>query len=214
MAKKLLLATRNRDKLAEFEQALESLPFEFLCAADLPDAPEVQEDGTTLQENALKKARVLNQFSGLPTIADDTGLEVDALGGAPGVYSSRYAGPEATYADNVDRVLFELQGVPEELRTARFRCVIALVDNGREELFEGICEGKIIDAPRGLGGFGYDPIFLVPELGKTFAEISLAEKNRISHRGRALRKLREFLEEEWFPKEKVVAGSTTVPSSS
>lgn len=214
MAKKLLLASQNRDKLVEFEQALRGVPAELMCAADLPEASEVEEDGRTLQENALKKARALNQFSGLPTIGDDTGLEIDALGGAPGVYSSRYAGPGATYADNVDRVLFELQGVPVELRTARFRCVIAFVDGGREQLFEGVCEGKIIETPRGSGGFGYDPIFLVPELGKTFAEISLAEKNQISHRGRALRRLRQFLEEEWFANGKAVAGSTTAPSSS
>ena len=194
MVEKLLLATRNRDKLTEVQQALQGLAIELLCAADLDGAPEVDEDGRTLQENALKKARTLYRFSRLPTIADDTGLEVDSLEGAPGVYSSRYAGPDASYADNVERLLFELQGLPESLRAARFRCVIAYVDGERQEFFEGVCEGIITDEPRGTSGFGYDPIFFVPDIGKTFAETSLEEKNRISHRGAALRKFREFLE--------------------
>jgi XTP/dITP diphosphohydrolase len=209
MAEKIVLSTRNRDKLTEFEQALQSLPIQLICAADLPGAPEVEEDGATLQENALKKARALHRFSGLPTVADDTGLEVDALEGAPGVYSSRYAGPEATYADNVERVLFELQGLPSSLRTARFRCIIAYVDKERQETFEGVCEGVIIDEPRGSAGFGYDPIFLVPELGRTFAEMSLEEKNQISHRGIALRKFRHFLEKRWD-----TSGESSVGSAS
>jgi XTP/dITP diphosphohydrolase len=194
MLGKLILATRNRDKLIEFEQALEGLGVELLCAADMPGSPEVQEDGQTLEQNALMKARTLFRFAGVPTIADDTGLEVDALQGAPGVFSSRYAGPDASYEDNVMRLLAELSGLPEALRTARFRCVIAYVDSKRQETFEGVCEGTITDSPRGSGGFGYDPVFLVPTLGATFAEIGLEEKNRISHRGIALRALRHFLE--------------------
>ncbi len=190
---KLLVATRNRDKLREIREVLADLDVELLCAADLPDLPEVVEDAATLEGNAIKKALTLHRLTGLPTLADDTGLEVDALGGAPGVYSSRYAGENATYADNVRKLLHELEGVSAEQRTARFRTVAAFAHDGTVETVEGICEGRITTEPRGSGNFGYDPVFFVPEAGKTMAEMTLEEKNRISHRGRALREMRKRL---------------------
>ncbi|MDZ7374048.1 MAG: XTP/dITP diphosphatase [candidate division KSB1 bacterium] len=196
---RIVVATRNRDKLREICELLDADRFEILGLDDVQGVPEVEEDGATLEENALKKARVAAQVTGLPALADDTGLEVEALGGAPGVYSSRYAGEGATYADNVRKLLNELRGVPFEQRRARFRCVVALVHDGVEEVVEGTCPGVITEEPRGEGGFGYDPVFLVPEVGKTFAEMSLEEKNAVSHRGKAFRAaarlLRRILEE-------------------
>lgn len=196
---KLVLATANKDKLRELCHALAGLPVEILTRDDFPGLPEVVEDGATLEENALKKARALSAATALPAIGDDTGLEVDALDGAPGVYSSRYAGPGATYADNVRRLLQALSGIPEGRRSARFRCAIALVEpSGAEILVEGRCEGVIVTEPRGIDGFGYDPVFLVPELGRTFAELSLEEKNEISHRGRAMARMRRCLAERFL----------------
>lgn len=159
-----------------------------------PEIPALVEDGQTLAENALKKARTVCDYTQLFCLADDTGLEVDYLGGAPGVYSSRFAGPDATYDDNVEKLLQRLEGVPREQRTARFRCVVALVSPTVEQVVEGVCEGIIGEERRGQGGFGYDPVFFVPELGQTFAEMPLALKNEISHRGRALKKARVVLE--------------------
>jgi len=191
--RRVVLATRNRDKLREIARLLDPERFKLLTLDDFDDFPEVEEDGATLEENALKKAREVAAATGLLTVADDTGLEVDALGGRPGVYSSRYAGENATYADNVQKLLRELQGVPREKRAARFRCVAAIVDGEREVTAEGVCEGVILEEPRGEGGFGYDPVFFVPEVGKTFAEMSTEEKNAISHRGKAFRKAAEIL---------------------
>lgn len=192
---RLLLATRNRDKITEITAALAGLDVELIAADAIPGLPEVEEDAATLQGNAIKKAATLTHHSGLLALADDTGLEVDALDGAPGVYSSRYSGENATYAENVAKLLRDMHGVAAEKRSARFRCVIAIAGDGQVVTVEGICEGKITEAAAGSGGFGYDPVFLVPELGRTFAELTLEEKNRISHRGRALKLARVKLEE-------------------
>ena len=190
---KLLLATRNRDKVREIRSVLADLDVELICAADVPDLPEVEEDADTLEGNAIKKAMTLHKITGLPTLADDTGLEVEALGGAPGVYSSRYAGPDATYADNVQKLLQAMRDVPESRRQAQFRTVVAFAHDGNVETVEGICRGVITTEPRGSNNFGYDPVFYVPDLGKTMAEMTLEEKNRISHRGRALQEIKKRL---------------------
>lgn len=196
---KIVLATGNRDKVRELRHALDGLDIEILTRDDFPAVPETIEDGNTLDENALKKARELCAATGLAAIADDTGLEVDAIGGEPGVYSSRFAGPGATYADNVRLLLERMEGVPEKARSARFRCVIALCEpTGAEVLVEGVCEGRILIEARGEGGFGYDPVFFVPSFGRTFAEMSVAEKDGISHRGRAMAKMRKLLEERFL----------------
>lgn len=194
----LVLATNNRDKVREMAHALQDLPVRPIAVGDLGEWPEVEETGTTLEQNALLKVHVTVGRTGRPCLADDTGLEVDALDGAPGVYSSRFAGPKVTYADNVAKLLRELEGVPEGGRTARFRCVIALADpDGREATVEGLVEGRILFEPRGEGGFGYDPVFWAPESGLTFAEMSVAAKEAISHRGRALAAARRVLIE-WY----------------
>lgn len=195
----LVLATANPDKILEIRHALARLPIEIRTREDFPGVPEVVEDGSTLAENALKKGRALVEATGLMALADDTGLEVDALDGAPGVYSSRFAGPGATYADNVRLLLERMRGVPREERTARFRCVIALVEpTGGAVLVEGVCEGEIAEEARGGGGFGYDPVFYVPSLGKTFAEMPLVEKDRISHRGLAVARMAKLLMERFL----------------
>jgi XTP/dITP diphosphohydrolase len=190
----LLLATRNSDKINEIKQVLSHLPLKIISADDLKNLPEVVEDQPTLEGNAIKKATILSKSSGLLSLADDTGLQVDAMDGAPGVYSSRYAGERATYDDNVTKLLKEMQGVAENRRTARFRCVMALVDGNKTETVEGVCEGIILKEKRGDKGFGYDPVFYTPVYGKSFAEISLEEKNKISHRGIALDKIRTLLQ--------------------
>jgi XTP/dITP diphosphohydrolase len=185
----LVVASRNPDKLVELCHALAGLDLEIRSAAEFPEVPEVAETGSTLEENALLKARAIHEATGALALADDTGLEVDALGGAPGVASARFAGPEQSYARNVEKLLTLMERVPDERRHARFRTVIALrFPEGREEVVEGVCEGTILRERRGGGGFGYDPLFFVPPLGKTFAELTLEEKNRVSHRGRAMRK--------------------------
>lgn len=184
---RLLIATRNAHKLAEIRTILDLPDFEIVGADEIAGLPEVEEDAETFEGNALKKARTLRDASGLWTLADDSGLEVDALNGAPGVYSARYAGEPTDSAANNRKLLAALAGRTD--RTARFRCVIALAaPDGREWTVDGRCEGRIALAPSGAEGFGYDPLF-VPE-GHTisFAEMSSAEKNAISHRGRALAK--------------------------
>jgi len=198
--KTLLLATRNEDKISEISEALSGLPIELKSFKDFPQLPEVQETGKTLFENAFLKARAFYLASGLPTLADDTGLEIITLAGQPGVFSSRFAGPEATYAENVAKALEMMQGIKGRDRKATFRCVIALVFSPTDERYvEGTLEGTITTAPIGKGGFGYDPIFYVPALEKTLAELSLEEKNEISHRGRALVKVRQVLRD-WSEK--------------
>lgn len=189
----LLVATTNRGKLAEIEAHLQGSPLRVVPLDRLATWPEVAEDGATFEENALKKARALAAFSGMPTLADDSGLEVDALGGAPGVHSARYSGEEADDRKNNEKLLRELAGVPRERRTARFVCVLALCLPGdgerRERLFRGECEGWIAFAPRGENGFGYDPVFFYPPFGKTLGEVDRETKGRVSHRGKALQRL-------------------------
>ena len=190
---KILLASRNPDKLKEVSRKVEPFGFELLSASDFPDLPEIEEDGETLKANAQKKALTLHRLTNLPTLADDTGLEVEAMGGRPGVYSSRFAGPGATYADNVEKLLRDMEGVPQKKRQARFRCVLAYVDAGKTQYFEGIIDGFIAEKASGQHGFGYDPIFYVPDDKMTFAELTLERKNQISHRGRALDAFVEYL---------------------
>jgi len=190
---KLVFATRNRGKLKELRELLApTRGVELLSLDDLPRVAEIEENGETFADNALIKARGVMQATGLPALADDSGLEVDALGGDPGVRSARYAGQGASDADRVELLLHNLEGVPRERRTARFRCAVAFVDPqdpGLELLHEGSCEGVILERPRGQGGFGYDPVFHVEELGQTFAEAAPEQKNRLSHRGQAMRRM-------------------------
>ncbi len=190
----LLLATANPHKAGELRELLSAIGVQVLTLADLPseiEAEQVEEDEPTLEGNALKKARYWAERSGFTTLADDTGLEVEMLGGAPGVYSARYAGEDATYEDNVRKLLAELQGVEE--RKAQFRTVLAYVSPQGEHLVDGICDGIIVKEVRGAGGFGYDPIFLPNGFEQTFAEMNSALKNSISHRGRALQAFAEWM---------------------
>jgi XTP/dITP diphosphohydrolase len=182
----LLLATTNQDKLEEYRAIFSDLPFRLLSLHDILLKMDVEETGTTFARNAELKAVAYAKASGLLTLADDSGLEIDALDGAPGVYSARFGGSEASYEARFRLILEQLRGLQAERRTARFRCVIAIAEpSGYCQTVEGIIEGRIADAPRGENGFGYDPIFLVPDLGKTTAELTPEQKNRISHRGRA-----------------------------
>jgi len=191
---KLLLATNNKGKLREYQSLLQGIPFEIVTLADQGITADVAEIGKSFEENAALKATSLAATSWLLSLADDSGLEVDALGGEPGSLSHRYAGENASDADRVDFLLSKLKDVPEKKRTAQFRCVIAIAEpHGRVELCSGVCRGVIINEPRGTNGFGYDPIFYLPELNKTMAELTLEEKNRISHRARAAEKARELL---------------------
>ncbi len=204
----LVLASRNRGKLAEMRAFLTDLDVEVRGLDEFPGIPEIVEDGNTFRENGLIKARAVMGYTGLPALADDSGLEVDALGGRPGVYSARFAGKWATDEDNNRKLLSEVAGL-SLLRgtlsgavnlTARYRTVIVLAippglygSSAIEEIAEGVVEGEITLQPRGQGGFGYDPIFLVPSLGKTFAELSPEERQTYSHRFRALRELKPVL---------------------
>jgi XTP/dITP diphosphohydrolase len=191
---RLLIATHNQGKKAEYAAILNNLPLELVTLTDLDIDIDIEETGETFEENALLKARGYAAIADLLTLADDSGLEVDALDGAPGVRSARYAGPEASDEDLYTLLLQNLRGVPASERTARFRCVIALVwPDGREETVEGVCEGRILREPRGSRGFGYDPVFYVPAYGKTMAQLPMAIKNRISHRGRAAVKAKQIL---------------------
>lgn len=194
--KRLLVATRNRGKLKEIQAALQGLVDEVLCSADLPDLPETVEDGATFVDNALKKAREASQFSDLPVLADDSGLVVEGLNGRPGVFSARFAGPDADDAANNRKLLEELALLPSASRAAAFVCVMAFVHpDGTEQTFQGRVEGRILDGLRGEGGFGYDPLFLVDGFHQTMAELSLEEKNHISHRGQALHGFKVYLQQ-------------------
>ncbi len=187
MTMDLVLASRNRGKSAELAALLRGLPVTFHTLDEFSAAGEVEEDGTTFEENAVKKALAALAATGLPSLADDSGLEVDVLGGRPGVFSARFAGAGADDRANREELLRQLEGVPDGLRAARFRCVIALaMPGGRVETVEASCEGVITREPKGTGGFGYDPVFFYPPFGRTFAEVTPAEKHSVSHRGRAM----------------------------
>ncbi|MEK7848972.1 MAG: RdgB/HAM1 family non-canonical purine NTP pyrophosphatase [Chloroflexota bacterium] len=194
MPHRLLVATFNQAKARELAQLLSDLPGELVTPREVGITTAPPEEGNTLEDNAVAKALYYHRLSGLLTLAEDSGLEVDALGGEPGVRSARFAGEGASDEDNIRLLLERLRGVPGERRQARFRCVMAVAAGGATvELFRGECEGIIAERPRGKGGFGYDPVFLVPELGKTFAQLPPGLKNRLSHRGRAARLAASFL---------------------
>lgn len=190
----LLLATYNKGKIREFRSILSGIPYEILTLTDCGITKEVEESGETYEQNALLKATSMASLSCLLTMADDSGLEVDALGGEPGVRSARYAGENKTDADKIAFLLAKLKDAPDKGRNAQFRCVIAIaVPNGKAILFSGTCQGVITAEPRGTQGHGYDPIFYIPELGKAMAELTMAEKNRVSHRAKAAAKAKEYL---------------------
>lgn len=191
---KFVIASQNPHKIEEMQQIFKPLGVEVLSTRDFPELEDVEEDQPDLQGNALKKARYVAKETGLPALSDDTGLEVEALDGAPGVYSARYAGENVTYQDNVHKLLDELEDNTN--RKAQFRTVIALVDGEDEYTFEGICRGEIIREQKGEKGFGYDPVFKPEGYEQTFAELDAPLKNEISHRGRAVQKFVEFLKEE------------------
>ncbi len=193
--KELIVATRNSGKLEEIRQVLQGNIEILLSLADFPGLPEIIEDGHTFEENALKKARTIASEIGKPVIADDSGLAVDALDGRPGIYSARFSGENASDENNNAKLLMEMSGIPVEKRAASFHCAIALCfPDGFFRTFEGKLEGIIIDIPRGCHGFGYDPLFFIPEYGKTLAELTPELKNMISHRARALEKLKAYLQ--------------------
>ena len=206
MIRELVLATRNRHKVIELVALLRDLGITIRSLDEFPDAPDVVEDGATCEANAIKKARAIAEFTGLPAVADDTGLEVDALGGRPGVYAARYAGENATYDDNCKKLLRELTGVPRERRTARFLTVAALaLPSGDVRVAQGTLDGTITEEANGALGFGYDPVFFVPALGKTLAQLSADQKNKISHRAKAFTQAKDLLQEMEFPDTRVGA---------
>lgn len=196
MHRELVLATRNRHKRAELATLLADLPIRIRTMDEFPDVSDVVEDGDTCEANAIKKARAVSEATGLLAVADDTGLEVDALGGRPGVFAARYAGPKATYEDNWKKLLREMAGVPRNRRTAHFVTVAAVASPSESvEVTTGRLDGLITEEPAGARGFGYDPVFYVPELGKTLAQLSGEEKNRISHRAKAFAQVRNLLQD-------------------
>ncbi len=190
MVKALVLATTNRKKIEEIERILGAFSIPLLTPANFPKWPDIEENGNTFEENALIKARAVYKLTGTLALADDSGIEVEALGGRPGIFSARYAGEPANDKNNYEKLLFELQG--QSHRTARFQCSLALVGKNIERTFDGTCEGWIADFPRGQNGFGYDPIFYVPELQMTMAELPDEIKNTLSHRARALEKFQAY----------------------
>lgn len=193
--KKLVIATQNRNKFMEMKDSLTGLGWEILPAFDFPGAPDVLEDGQTLEGNSLKKARAISEFTGMPSLADDTGLFVDALGGQPGIHAARFAGKNSTYEDKVLKLLLLLQDTPDESRQATFKTVITLYyPNVPFDQVSGEIKGTITREPKGKEGFGYDPVFLPIGFSKVFAEMSLEEKNQISHRGKAVQKVRSLLQ--------------------
>ena len=189
MMMKVVIATHNKDKLKELKKGFSTLTIDLVDLFSFPEVGEIIEDGKTLKENALIKAKAVYDITGLPAIADDTGLEVDALGGKPGVFTARFAGDNCSYSDNVNKMLKVMKNIKKSERGAIFKTVMAFYD-GKEELFaEGFVKGIITENKKGLAGFGYDPIFYVVEEGKTFAEMTIEQKNIISHRGRAIKNL-------------------------
>ncbi|HXN06426.1 MAG TPA: RdgB/HAM1 family non-canonical purine NTP pyrophosphatase [Nitrospiria bacterium] len=203
----LVLATRNKDKIKEIKTLLSSLPLQLMTADDFPETKDVVEDGKDCRENAIKKALEISQQTGKPALADDSALEIDALNGAPGVYSSRFAGENVTYAQNREKVLLLMGGVPDEKRTARFRTVLALVIPGKKEILtEGVTEGYIGQKEQGEEGFGYDPIFHLMGDGRSYSEMTRDEKNKVSHRARAAEKMKIILRD-ILKKENYLAGN-------
>ena len=193
--KQIVIGTKNRDKLKEIRRLLRGLKVQVLSLEDFPHCLDVVEDGKTFEANAKKKARVYSRHVRGLALADDSGLMVNALRGKPGVYSARFAGPGCTYADNNLKLLRVLRSVPDSKRKAKFVCVIAIYDNGRLiQTVRGECRGRIAHEVRGLNGFGYDPVFIPDGFSKTYAELSKTQKNKISHRGRALCAARQVLE--------------------
>lgn len=191
---RILIATHNKGKVEEIRAMMSGFPTVFLSLADVKEVPHVTEDGETFEENAIKKARTVAESTGIVSLADDSGLCIDALDGRPGVRSARYAGEAASDAEKCAFILKEMQGVHEQLRTARFVCVLALAwPCDKTKLFRGVCEGRITTEPRGNAGFGYDPVFYYPEAGCTFAEMDRTTKNMVSHRGQAFRELATYL---------------------
>ena len=195
LVKDIVIATHNPDKKKEIMIALRELGVNILFLDNFPEIGEIEETGSTLLENSLIKARTVSAITGIPAIADDTGLEVDALNGAPGIYSARYAGINVSYEDNVRKLLSEMSSIDMDSRTARFRTVVSFYSLNKELWTEGVIEGSITMGAIGTGGFGYDPVFRVEQTGKTFAEMTRREKNKISHRGVALEKMCKLLKE-------------------
>lgn len=190
----MIVATRNKGKVREIREALKGLGLRIYALSDFRDVPEVKEDGQSFTENALKKARFYSKVFGKLTMADDSGLEVDGLKGMPGIYSARYSGEGGSSQKNNEKLLQEMEGISLSKRGARFKCVMAMVSpDGREAIEEGSCKGRIGFKEKGRKGFGYDPLFILPKYGKTMAELSLEEKNKMSHRGKALRKIRKII---------------------
>ena len=190
----VIVATQNRGKVREIKKVLKGLGFRIVSLNDFSGVPQIEEDGKSFLENALKKARFYSKYFGSLTLADDSGLEVDVLKGRPGVYSARYAGERASTRENNRKLLKEMEAVPLSKRGARFKCVLAVVSpEGKEVVVEGSCRGRIGFKEVGKKGFGYDPLFVLPSYGKTMAQLSVEKKNRISHRGKALRKLRRII---------------------
>ena len=198
---KLVLATRNLGKLQELSVMLsQQCNIEVLSMRDFPEAPDVVEDGETYQDNAKKKAVDTAKYSGILALADDSGLEVDAIGGAPGIHSARYAGLDASDTDRIAKLLSAIRDVPDNERTARFKCAVALAEpGGRADVVVGVCDGLIVREPRGNLGFGYDPVFVPHGYDQTFAELGDQIKNRISHRAKALRMALKLIERTYMP---------------
>ncbi len=198
MSRNLLIATRNQKKKRELQAILSLWDVELLTLDDIEGMPEIVEDGVSFEENAKKKAQTISTLSGYITLADDSGLEVDALGGAPGIFSARFAGPDANDEKNNQKLLYLLQPIADHERTARFVCVIAIATpEGSINTVKGICEGKIGKDAKGQGGFGYDPLFYPTGFKQSFAELSEEKKNQISHRGKALHQAQTILQQMW-----------------
>ena len=192
---KIILATQNQGKVRELRELLGDEAIEVLSLLDFPDWEDVEETGVTFADNAALKARAASQRAGMIALADDSGLEVDALGGAPGVYSARYAGEPKDDERNIDKLLHALETIPEDIKTARFRCALVMATSfGEEYLTEGAVEGRILTERRGSDGFGYDPVFYLTEFARSMAELTLSEKNTISHRAQAFRKVIPILQ--------------------
>ena len=195
---KIVLATHNEDKCAEMTAMLDEFPLQLISLEDFPEIGEIEENGSSLEENALIKARTVHSITKLLSWADDTGLEVDVLGGKPGVYSARYAGENCSYSDNVQKLLQKMENIPADKRIAHFKTAIALVGENMELVSEGVVEGMITTKPKGVGGFGYDSVFYVLDKNKTYSEMKMTEKNQISHRGKAIQNMIKLLQSQ-FP---------------